>query len=288
MKMHTTKGRRWFVVPGGQVAESVAQRLLERPDVQPFDAGLLPGHDQTFKLSANWRDHTDAARRQRPREIPLAATTDHEDQMSNELTNIVDDGWLDVGIEASQRVLRGSLLRFADWNWTVGKEHTPVEKGTQLVAIGVAAGWVKWQGGKPVETRLRQPGQKLAEREELPDLEQLKWEKGPDGQYRDPWQSTRFVYLIDPKTAEAFTFSTSSWGGREAVINLGDAIARMRSVRPSATPVVTLDSAPMPTRYGRKSKPVFKIVDWNSTSNNRDKEGAIIEHASPLDDDCPF
>jgi|SRR6516165_4245692 len=164
-------------------------------------------------------------------------------------------------------------------------------KGTQLVAIGVAAGWVKWQGGKPVETRLRQPGKPLPVREELPDLEQLKWEKGADGQFRDPWQETKFVYLIDQRTAESYTFSTSSWGGREAVLHLGDAIARMRSVHPTATPVVALEASAMPTRYGRKSKPVFKIVDWNATDTGN-KEDQIIEHAAPLtlsdDEECPF
>jgi hypothetical protein len=56
MKMHTTRGLRWFVVPdGGQVAESVAQRILARNDVQPFDSGLFPGCEQTFRLAANWR-----------------------------------------------------------------------------------------------------------------------------------------------------------------------------------------------------------------------------------------
>ena len=59
-------------------------------------------------------------------------------------------------------------------------------------------------------------------------------------------------------TAEAFTFSTSSWGGREAVVNLGDAIARMRSAHPDAMPVVALDAAPMQTRFGRKSQTHFQ------------------------------
>jgi hypothetical protein len=58
MRMHTVNGLRWFVVPGGQVADSVAKRILARPDVQPHDGGLFPGHDQTFKLRADWRAAT--------------------------------------------------------------------------------------------------------------------------------------------------------------------------------------------------------------------------------------
>jgi hypothetical protein len=55
MRMHTVAGMRWFVVPGGQVAESDVKRLLARPDVQPHDSGLFPGCEQTFRLSRNWR-----------------------------------------------------------------------------------------------------------------------------------------------------------------------------------------------------------------------------------------
>jgi hypothetical protein len=54
MKMHTNQGLRWFVVPGGQIADVIAERLLARPDIQPHDPGLFAGCEQTFKLG-NWR-----------------------------------------------------------------------------------------------------------------------------------------------------------------------------------------------------------------------------------------
>ena len=41
MRMHTTAGRKWFVVPGGQITDRVAERILGRPDVQPHDRGLF-------------------------------------------------------------------------------------------------------------------------------------------------------------------------------------------------------------------------------------------------------
>ena len=105
-----------------------------------------------------------------------------------------------------------------------------------LVALATAAGWVKWQGGKPVEYRMRQPGVPMPARADLGDNDRAKWEFGPDGQPRDPWQNTHFVYLIDPQTAEEFTFSTSSWGGRDCVINLAGQIKRMRDKYPDAVP----------------------------------------------------
>src|SRR5262245_39266034 len=88
------------------------------------------------------------------------------------------DGWSDVATDANERVLRGTLLKFADWNWTRGKEAEPVKRGTQLVAIGTAAAWVRWQNDRPIETRLREPGQKLPDREELGDLDKTQWEVG--------------------------------------------------------------------------------------------------------------
>jgi hypothetical protein len=185
----------------------------------------------------------------------------------NNLTT-TDDGWNDAAVEAHQRVIRGTLLKFADWNWTRGKEAIPIEKGKKLAALGTAAAQVRWEQGKPVEYRMRQPGKPLPDREELGSTDKAAWETGPDGKTpRDPWQSTRLVYLVDPDTAEAFTFSTSSWGGREAVINLGDAIARMRAAHPNALPIVALEAAPMITRFGKKSKPVFRIVDWKAAGS---------------------
>jgi hypothetical protein len=143
------------------------------------------------------------------------------------------DGWDDAAAEAGERTIRGQLLKFADWRWTIGKEATPVESGTRLVALATAAMWVRWEDGKPVEHIVRRPGERLPEREKLGFTDEKEWEKDPGGERKDPWANTRLVYLVDPDSAEAFTFSTSSWGGRAAVIELGDQIARMRATHPT-------------------------------------------------------
>jgi hypothetical protein len=57
MRMHTVNGMRWFIVPGGMIADTVAQRFLARPDVQPYDGGFWPGTEQTYRLM-NWRAPT--------------------------------------------------------------------------------------------------------------------------------------------------------------------------------------------------------------------------------------
>jgi hypothetical protein len=218
--------------------------------------------------------------------------------MTNDLTittdAIVNDGWGDAAAEAGERVIKGTLLKFGDWRWSRGKEAASVEDGTRLVAVGTGRAWVKWVSGKPVEYRMGQPGKPMPEREELGDLDKMAWELGPDGiTPRDPWQNTRFVYLVDPQTAEAFTFSTQSVGGRSAVNDLGDQIQRMRIAHPGAVPVVELTAAPWATRYGQKSRPLFKVVGWRHGQSDapvqlENKPAAKPRVAEAIDDEIPF
>jgi hypothetical protein len=188
-----------------------------------------------------------------------------ETDMNNELTNYEppehDDGWGDAAKDADNQVIRGAILKFADWRWTYGQEGTVLKEGTRLLATATRHGWVRWWGGGPDQYRMRRPGEQLPDRDELGDMNKGAWELGFDDQPKDPWQETRFVYLLG-ENAEAYTFSTSSWGGRGAVIDLGDQILRMRFARRGAIPIVELHAAVMQTKYGKKSKPVFKVVDW--------------------------
>lgn len=53
--MNSKSGPCWYIVPGGEVTENVANALLARPDVQPSDDGLFPGISQTFRLRGRVR-----------------------------------------------------------------------------------------------------------------------------------------------------------------------------------------------------------------------------------------
>lgn len=198
--------------------------------------------------------------------------------MSNDLTTFEnDDGWNDAAHDANEQILRGTLLKFADWRWTAGQDGRLIPEGTKMVAIGTAAAWVRWEGGKPVEHRMRAPGGVLAMREELGHDDTSHWEAMSDGKLRDPWQNTRYVYFVDPATAEEFTFSTSSMGGIGAVSSLGGPIQRMRMARPGAAPVVELRYQDMKTKHGKKSKPWLKIVDWVG-GKPQESAARLIEH----------
>jgi hypothetical protein len=198
------------------------------------------------------------------------------------------DGWHLAAAENNARVIRGSIISFADWHWHVRGDSAPID-GRKLVAIGTQALWQKWEHGKPTEHILRQPDKELPERDELGDNDPAEWEKGPDGQPKNPWSNTRLVYLIDPESAEMFTFSTSSWGGRSAVSELGDQILRMRCGKPNAVPLVELCASPMITKFGRKSKPHLKVVDWRNTgAENVEEISDRTESERALDDELPF
>jgi len=204
-----------------------------------------------------------------------------------------DDGWTDTAAEMDSQFIRGKLLKFADWRWTKGTEGDEVPEGTQFVALDTTAAWVKWWDNKPVTYVKREPGKKLPDREELGDLDESLWQLGPDGKLRDPLQNTRFVYLLDPISMEMLTFSTSSRGGRSAVVNLADQIKRMRELgRANALPVVELGAEPMPTKFGLKSKPVFKIVKWYDAGSENDGGGpkgiAPPSLQEEMNDDIPF
>jgi hypothetical protein len=188
--------------------------------------------------------------------------------MSNNLTTYdAEDGWNDAASDHATKLIRGDLLKCNKGHWLLGQEAKPLPAGTRLVATGTNAAWVKWGTGdnglpRPVEYRVRKPGEAMPEREELGDLNEADWPAGPDGQPRDPWQNTRFLYLVNPETAATCTFSTATYGGRGAVSALGSQIVTMRTARRGVSPVVELHSAPYKTKYGIQMKPVFKVVGW--------------------------
>jgi hypothetical protein len=184
--------------------------------------------------------------------------------MTNELAVYEnnDDGFSDAAEEHSENLLRGELLKCSDGHWLVGQESSRLPRDTRLVCVGIAAAWVRWSENRPVEHRIRKPGKRLPEREELGHLDKDDWESTPDGEPRDPWQNTRVAYFINPATAAVYTFSTTTYSGRPAVTGLGDQVMRMRIAKPGVSPVVEFDSAPHKTKYGLKMKPILKVVGW--------------------------
>jgi hypothetical protein len=56
----------------------------------------------------------------------------------------------------------------------------------------------------------------------------------------------------------------------------------MRNAHPSAVPVVQPEAAPMQTKFGRKSKPVFKVISWKIVGGGNGDETQPIERAEKI------
>jgi hypothetical protein len=114
-----------------------------------------------------------------------------------------------------------------------------------------------------------QPGDKLPNLEELnAAVPRSEWREGPDGKLRGPWEMQYLVYLLNPDTAERFTYPTGTIGGGIAVRELIDRVSLMRQVRGEQDyAVISLSAAPMKTRYGTRPRPHFVVKRWVSLNS---------------------
>jgi hypothetical protein len=183
------------------------------------------------------------------------------------------------------RSIEGELLTFATRQYFVGgsKYRKELATGTSLAALSVKAVWKRWQDKRVVEL-ITEVGGRYPRREELGYRDESKWERGLDGRPADPLQDSREILFANPTTFEAYTFCTSSLGGRRSVDELDSAMRNARRIRPDAVPLVSLESQPMPTRYGVKSRPYFRILNWSTPGA---EQPAIAPPVNDLDDPIP-
>lgn len=189
-------------------------------------------------------------------------------------------GWAAVPTNSGR--LRGKRVKFSAGEYLCGET---VMNGAELAAIDVETLWLKWQGGKIVETRVTKTGSPHPARQHLSDLDETEWEAGLDGKPVDPWRDARNLFLVDPATGEELTFTTDSIGGRVAVMELARRVASVRTKRPKATPLIKLAVVRWQTKFGMKPRPFFEIVAWAGTDVEDAPKSAL---ADQLSDDLPF
>jgi hypothetical protein len=162
----------------------------------------------------------------------------------------------DVGYSG---LIRGIKLKFSnDSRWLAGKDD-PMPPEVELVAVELVRVSQKWVGCRPVETLYLAPG------EEWPDIEELnsqapkeEW-RDVNGQRKGPWENFLVLYLFDPATMQPYTYPTATVGGRRAIGELKRQAKLGRMLKGNAFPVVTLGETFMPTRFGGRQRPDFKI-----------------------------
>jgi hypothetical protein len=103
--------------------------------------------------------------------------------------------------------------------------------------------------------------------------------------------------LLDPLSAEVFTFTSSTTGGRIGISDLTAQIQLMRRTRPGAVPIVELQSRQMKTKFGMKPRPFFQVVEWRVKSEEAtkliadstdDKDDDGTKTVNAFDDEIPF
>jgi hypothetical protein len=180
--------------------------------------------------------------------------------MTNDIIT-TNDGFAVPENSSSGSMIMGRMLKFNNDAEYVFNKTEKLSAETTLVAVGVATVWVHWVDGKPAEHRITHEGHVHPDREDLPDQDQDLWPPGLSGP-ADPWKDTRYLHLVDPQTGMDFTFVTDTFGGRRAVSDLKSQIRNVRSAHPLALPVLQLKSTTMPTKFGVRQRPEFKVVGW--------------------------
>lgn len=183
--------------------------------------------------------------------------------------------------EASNRTIVGTLLKFAKGEWTRGQNDVVVPLLSKFVADlrNVQVGWIRWESKKPAEHMMGRvaDGYRAPTRASLGFNDKAEWETDDNGKPNDPWQQTSLLFLMDTE-GEIYTYSPSSAGGRNAVINLCGAYGKLMRQHPGELPVIEIgvDSYRHET-YGKTFVPVVKIIGWHS---EKDFDDAQAEEAA--------
>jgi hypothetical protein len=158
-------------------------------------------------------------------------------------------------------------------------------------------GWVKWQGQKIVDARIKpiKDAEMLPHRLTLGDNDEELWEKGPDGQPRDPWAHDYRLVLVEMTAPHGeFTFCGSSYGARIAMQELCNGYSLDAVRYTDAWPVVSLGvNARKTTRYGVIKGPRFVIEGWAHLADVKAGKKTLaqprkIDMADELNDELPL
>src|SRR5262249_43706419 len=127
-------------------------------------------------------------------------------QMSNQVSKL------------KKRLLQGTKAKCVDGRWTGDDLPLP----DTLLVVGTTRGLQCWKDGELLDELNEQDGP-------LPDVDELnaqnpqeEWEQGLDGKPKPPWSLVYAIYLVDPETAETYTFINSTFGARLAYERLVD------------------------------------------------------------------
>jgi hypothetical protein len=168
--------------------------------------------------------------------------------------------------------IAGTEIKFSKGGEFVHKNNEAEKIGEDrrfiVLADQTIAGWIKFNGHGVVPDKQMglyySDDYRIPERQELGDLDQSRWELGPNGiDKQDPWGKQWMVVLQDEATSELSTFVTNTKTGHTAVSNLLRHYDRLILRKPNHYPVVKLVAGGFQhkdSRIGWVPTPVFCAV----------------------------
>jgi hypothetical protein len=182
------------------------------------------------------------------------------DEIENEGVEGEDEG------QQGGRIIQGTRLLFTnDFVWMTSDDEE-FSRGRELAVVDTTRVVQKWVDQKVEDTILVPPSQKWPDVDKLNEAcPKSEWQEGPDSRMRGPWQRARVTYLVDLETMERFTHASGAVGTDICVREFRDKVRTMRRLRGEHVyAVVTLTDRFMPTRFGGRQRPDFKIMRWIS------------------------
>src|SRR5262245_20689929 len=123
----------------------------------------------------------------------------------------------DAIANSADSLIQGELIVFRKGKYPTGMDKTGDMTEATLVVHDVTEAWIRFEDQKPVEAVVRTNAFPLPARDTLGYTEQSEWEVDVNGEPRDPWARSFYLYLLSGEQSRDFTFCTSSWGGMTAV-----------------------------------------------------------------------
>jgi hypothetical protein len=181
---------------------------------------------------------------------------------------------VDTPDEGGGSIIEGHKIAFTNnATWINAKTEEVLPKKLRLLAAKftrVVQKWLPNAKGKlvPVETRVLDDTESYKDI----DIEAMNAQEPAENKHEafgrtnvGPYEKAHVVYFMDPVTKAAFTYVTSTIGGRIAVEELKKAIRRERKLNgPNRYALVEFSDTFMDTGWGGRQRPDLVVVDFVS------------------------
>lgn len=189
------------------------------------------------------------------------------------------------------------MLKFVKGDFLVNKEIVPL--GSVFLAHTKAwtKSWIHFDDKKVVERKNYKMilGERVPERDQIPDQDETKWEKDPNGKPQDPWSLQYLLPFENMETGAVDIFVASSFGGRRAIGSLCDTwYKRTRREAKHGQPIIKIGVTSFPTKnWGDVKAPLLEIIGWDDS-----EQGVTVKDIDPntlnqgaaevMNDEIPF